>query len=155
MKELKDQLQAISDTIAVLAKQFELLSKQIENIQPMVSKEEIVPPAGEMEVEEAEVKKAEIRPKERAVKAKKPARKAKKPEAAAREAVEEIAGKPLPVLATVLDIIRRSRKGVDIAQIKAKTQFTPRQISNALYKLSKIQGKIEAKARGVYVIKKK
>ena len=153
MKELKDQLQAISDTIAVLAKQFELLSKQIENIQPMVSKEEIVPPAGEME--EAEVKKAEIRPKERAVKAKKPARKAKKPEAAAREEVEEIAEKPLPVLATVLDIIRRSRKGVDIAQIKAKTQFTSRQISNALYKLSKIQGKIEAQARGIYVIKKK
>jgi hypothetical protein len=63
-------------------------------------------------------------------------------------------GDSLPtVLETVYDVVRRSRNGASIAILRQKTGLGARQLSNALYKLSK-RGRIEAKARGVYVRKK-
>ena len=56
------------------------------------------------------------------------------------------------VLDTVFDVIKRSRKGVTIPQLKEKTSLDARQLSNALYKLSK-KGQIFAKSRGQYVKK--
>ena len=53
------------------------------------------------------------------------------------------------VLDTVFDVIKRSKKGVTVAQLKAKTQLDARQLSNALYKLSK-KGLVHAKSRGLY-----
>jgi lambda repressor-like predicted transcriptional regulator len=50
----------------------------------------------------------------------------------------------------VLDAIKRSRKGISIAQLKQKTALGDRQLSNALYKLTK-KGIVHAKSRGVYV----
>jgi predicted Rossmann fold nucleotide-binding protein DprA/Smf involved in DNA uptake len=54
------------------------------------------------------------------------------------------------VLDSVLDAIKRSRKGISIAQLKQKTALGDRQLSNALYKLTK-KGIVHAKSRGVYV----
>jgi len=54
------------------------------------------------------------------------------------------------VLDSVLDVIRKSRNGATISQLKEKTGLESRQLSNALYKLSK-KGKIKSKARGVYI----
>jgi predicted Rossmann fold nucleotide-binding protein DprA/Smf involved in DNA uptake len=56
------------------------------------------------------------------------------------------------VLDTVLDVIKRSKKGVTVAQLKTKTQLDARQLSNALYKLSK-KGLVQAPSRGLYVKK--
>jgi len=56
------------------------------------------------------------------------------------------------VLDTVLDVIKRSKKGVTVAQLKMKTQLDARQLSNALYKLSK-KGLVQAPSRGLYVKK--
>ena len=53
------------------------------------------------------------------------------------------------VLDTVFDVIKRSKKGVTVAQLKTKTQLDARQLSNALYKLSK-KGMVHAKSRGLY-----
>jgi predicted Rossmann fold nucleotide-binding protein DprA/Smf involved in DNA uptake len=53
------------------------------------------------------------------------------------------------VLDTVYEAIRRSRKGISIAQLKDKTHLNARQLSNALYKLSK-KGMIKTVSRGVY-----
>ena len=53
------------------------------------------------------------------------------------------------VLDTVFDVIKRSKKGVTVAQLKTKTQLDARQLSNALYKLSK-KGLVHAKSRGLY-----
>ncbi len=58
----------------------------------------------------------------------------------------------MTVLDAVYDVIKRSKKGVTIAQMKDKTKLDARQLSNALYKLSK-KGSIVAKSRGVYVKK--
>jgi len=54
------------------------------------------------------------------------------------------------VLDSVLEAIKRSRKGISIAQLKQKTALGDRQLSNALYKLTK-KGIVHAKSRGVYV----
>ena len=56
------------------------------------------------------------------------------------------------VLDSVLDVIKRSKKGVTVAQLKTKTQLDARQLSNALYKLSKKQ-LVYAKSRGLYLKK--
>lgn len=56
------------------------------------------------------------------------------------------------VLDSVYDVIKRSRKGVTVSQLKEKTNLDARQLSNALYKLSK-KGQIYAKSRGLYVKK--
>ncbi len=54
------------------------------------------------------------------------------------------------VLDSVFDAIKRSRSGISIAQLKQKTELGDRQLSNALYKLTK-KGVVHAKSRGIYV----
>jgi len=54
------------------------------------------------------------------------------------------------VLDSVFDAIKRSRGGISIAQLTKKTDLGDRQLSNALYKLTK-KGMVYAKTRGVYV----
>jgi len=54
------------------------------------------------------------------------------------------------VLESVLHAIQRSRSGATIPQLKSKTKLGDRQLSNALYKLTK-KGLIQTKSRGVYV----
>lgn len=56
------------------------------------------------------------------------------------------------VLDSVYDVIKRSKKGVTVSQLKQKTNLDARQLSNALYKLSK-KGQVYAKSRGLYVKK--
>lgn len=62
------------------------------------------------------------------------------------------AGGGKTVLDTVYDVIKRTQKGVTVAQLKQKTNLNSRQLSNALYKLSK-KGQVQAKSRGLYVKK--
>jgi DNA-binding transcriptional ArsR family regulator len=54
------------------------------------------------------------------------------------------------VLESVYNAIRRSRSGLSISQLIEKTKLEPRQLSNALYKLSK-KGLVRTRARGIYV----
>ena len=70
-----------------------------------------------------------------------PAKKAKAPAAGGKT-----------VLDTVYDVIKRTKKGVTVAQLKQKTNLDARQLSNALYKLSK-KDQVYAKSRGLYVKK--
>lgn len=58
--------------------------------------------------------------------------------------------KQLTVLDTVFDKIKRAKNGMAISRIQEKTGLGDRQLSNALYKLSK-KGKILSKSRGVYI----
>ena len=68
---------------------------------------------------------------------------------AARKAV---AKKPTRVSAsgTVLAIIKRSRKGVDRATLRNKTDLEGRKIRDIIYRLKK-QGKIKSEPKGIYV----
>jgi len=55
-----------------------------------------------------------------------------------------------PPFDTVVGIVRRSRKGVTVAQIKEKTGFDDKQIRNFINKARR-QGGIKSQNRGVYV----
>jgi TRAP-type C4-dicarboxylate transport system substrate-binding protein len=85
--------------------------------------------------------------KKAAPKAPKKAAAAKKKAAPKKGASSEAKG---TVLESVLDVISKSRSGANIADLKAKTNLESRQLSNALYKLSK-KGQIKTISRGVYV----
>ncbi len=126
MKKLQAQLKAVS-------KELGKLSKQVEKVAAQVAKQAKAKPA----------------PKKKAVK-KAAAKKAKK--AAPKKAAPKKAAKKMTVLDSVYDVVRRARNGATIAQLKQKTGLNPRQLSNALYKVS-TRGKIVAKSRGVYVKK--
>ncbi|MEJ2222252.1 MAG: hypothetical protein P8X80_15760 [Desulfobacterales bacterium] len=76
-----------------------------------------------------------------------------------KKAVRKAAGRKKAAPAkgqTVLDrvyaVIKRSKKGATIATLKTKTGLDSRQLSNALYKLSK-KRLVHAKSRGLYVKK--
>jgi hypothetical protein len=53
----------------------------------------------------------------------------------------------------VLRIIRRHKRGVDIAKLKARTGFDERKIGNILYRAHK-EGKIRRVSRGIYAAAK-
>ena len=111
--------------LKTVSKSLAALSKQVERLSKQVDK---LQPA----------KKAAAKPKTA------PARKP-----AARKAAAA-GGKT--VLDTVYDAIKRNKKGVTVVQLKQKTKLDARQLSNALYKLSK-KGQVYAKSRGLYVKK--
>ena len=124
MKKLQDQVKAVTKELAKL-------TKKVEKLQQQVAKAAAAPkkPAAKKTAKKAAPKKKKAAP------AKTPGDK-----------------KPM-VLEAVYDVVRRARNGATIAKLKEETGLTPRQLSNALYKLS-TRGMIEAKARGVYVKKK-
>ena len=119
-------MSAAKDQLAGIAKSLASLAKQVEKISKQVAK-----------TKAAKAAKAPAA-KKKAVK-KRPAKKAAAPKTAT-------------VLDMVFDAVRRSRNGITIAKLKDKTGLESRQLSNALYKLTK-RDKIVAKSRGVYIKK--
>jgi predicted Rossmann fold nucleotide-binding protein DprA/Smf involved in DNA uptake len=133
MKKIQTQLKSVSKTLAGLAQKIEKLNAQLAKA-PAAKK---AAPAK---------KKAAAPKKKAAAKKKAPAKKKvaakKKPAAKAKDKAT--------VLDSVMAVINKSRSGATIANLKAKTGLESRQLSNALYKLSK-KGMIKSKSRGVYV----
>lgn len=123
MKKLKDQLKTVTKTLVSLSKQVERVSKQVEKL---------------------EAKKTAAVSKKKA-----PARKAAAKKAPAKRAK---ASGGATVLDSVFNVIKRSKKGVTIPAMRQKTKLDARQLSNALYKLTK-KGMIKTTMRGVYVKK--
>ena len=125
MKKIKDPLKTIAKSLLSLSKKVEKIAKQADALMPSKP----VPAAKKTVAKKAVAKKT-------AAKKKPPAAKVAPP-------------KQLAVLDSVFDSIKRAKKGVTVAQIKEKLDLNAKQLSNALYKLSK-KGKIEAKSRGLY-----
>lgn len=125
MKRIQTQLKTISKSLASLSKQVERITKQVNKLQP--------------------AKKAPA-------KRKKAARKAAVRRKAAPARRKAAPAKGQTVLDSVYSVIKRSNKGATIATLKTKTGLDSRQLSNALYKLSK-KRMVRAKSRGLYVKK--
>ncbi len=123
MKKIQTQLKTISKSLASLSKQVERITKQVDKLQP--------------------AKKAPA-------KRKKAVRKAAARKVAVRRKAAPAKGKT--VLDSVYSVIKSSKKGATIATLKTKTGLDSRQLSNALYKLSK-KRMVHAKSRGLYVKK--
>jgi hypothetical protein len=131
MAKLQDQLKTISKNLVSLSKQLDRLTKQVAKLSAPKKKAA----AKKKAAKKAVARKAAPRKKAAAKKA--PAKKA----AAAGQST---------VLDTVLEVVKKSRNGATIAKLREKTKLESRQLSNALYKLSK-RGLIKAKSRGLYI----
>ena len=123
MAILKRDLQAVKKDIVALQKKMEKLLKAYERPQKAKA------------VKRTKKKVVKARPK-RAVKMRKTTRKKKTPAITATE--------------QVLKIVRRSRKGVDVPMLKAKTGFDDKKVRNIVFRASK-EGKIKKIGRGIYV----
>ena len=124
MPKLQTELKAVSKSLTALSKQVERISRQVDKLQP--------------------AKKAP---------AKRKAAPVRKAAAARKPAAGKAAGaRGTTVLDTVFDAIKRTKNGATVAQLKQRTKLDARQLSNALYKLSK-KGQVHAKSRGLYVKK--
>ena len=123
MKKIKAQLKTLSKSLATLSKQVEKINDEVDKLQ---------------------APQKTCTPAKKAVAKKKVAKKA-----AAKKAAP---AKQATMLDAVFDIIKRTKKGVTVAQLREKTKLDSRQLSNALYKLTK-KGTIQTKSRGLYVKK--
>ena len=56
----------------------------------------------------------------------------------------------MTALDTVYDAIKRSKQGLGVTDIQAKTGFNEKKIRNVIFRLNKI-GKIKRKHRGIYL----
>jgi len=126
MKRIQTQLKTISKSLVSLSKQVEKITKQVDKLQPAKKA-----PAQRKKA----VRKVAVR---------------RKAAAPARRKAAPAKGKT--VLDSVYNVIKRSKKGATIATLKTKTGLDSRQLSNALYKLSK-KRMVRAKSRGLYVKK--
>jgi len=100
-------------------------------------------------------KKAVVLKKKTAVKSKATKKLKAKPVKAVKAktaAVKKAPAGQATILGSVLSAIKKSKNGVAIGKIKEKTGLEQRQLSNALYKLSR-NGKIKTKERGIYIAK--
>jgi predicted Rossmann fold nucleotide-binding protein DprA/Smf involved in DNA uptake len=115
----------LQNQLETISKSLTALSQRVERISKQIDKQQ---PA----------KKAAAKPK--AAPARKPAVK------------KATAAKGTTVLDTVHDAIKRAKNGATVAQLKQRTKLNARQLSNALFKLSK-KDQVYAKSRGLYVKK--
>lgn len=85
------------------------------------------------------------------------ASKLEKPKTVKQKAVKKLAVKKpaakkavkLTVADTTFAVIKRSKKGVGVAELMKQTEFDQKKIYNIIYKLKK-QGKIKSVEKGVY-----
>lgn len=129
MKKVKDQLKTIAKSLLSLSMKVEKIAEKVDALRS--------------------VKPAPAAKK--AVAKKTPAKKAVAKKTAAKKTPAKKAAptKQLTVQDAVFNTIKRTKKGVTVAQLKEKLDLNAKQLSNTLYKLSK-KGKIEAKSRGLY-----
>ncbi|HSQ83282.1 MAG TPA: hypothetical protein VLM43_01055 [Desulfobacterales bacterium] len=132
MKKIKAQLKTLSKSLAAISKQVEKITNQVDKLQAPKK----AAPAKKAVAKKKAAKKKVV--KKKAVK-----------KAAAKKAAP---AKQVTMLDTVFDVIKRTKKGVTVTQLREKTKLDSRQLSNALYKLTK-KGVIQTKARGLYVKK--
>ena len=132
MKKIKAQLKTLSKSLATISKQVEKITNQVDKLQAPKK----AAPAKKAVAKKKAAKKKIV--KKKAVK-----------KAAAKKAAP---AKQVTMLDAVFDVIKRTKKGVTVTQLREKTKLDSRQLSNALYKLTK-KGVIQTKARGLYVKK--
>ena len=122
MAILKKDLHAVKRDIVALGKRLEKLIKAHEPIP-----------------------KAKKVTKKKAVKKTKTVKKAPAKKAPAKK-------KATQVTATdkILQIVKRSKKGVDVSTLKKKTGFDDKKVRNIVFRASK-EGKIKKSGRGIYV----
>ena len=134
----KKDLQAVKRDIKALEKKLE---KLLTAYEPM--------PKAKKVTKKKAVKKAKVVKKAAAKKA--PAKKkAAARKAPAKKAVAEKKTSEVTSTDKILQIVKRSKKGVDVPTLKKKTGFDDKKVRNIVFRASK-EGKIKKSGRGIYV----
>ena len=121
MKNLKKDLQAVTKELKALARKAEAMAKNVDKLE-----------------------------KAQATKKRKPKAKVTKKASARKKApAKKSAAKPTAT-DQVLNVIKRSKKGVDAPTLMKKTGLADKTVRNILFRASK-QRKIKRSGRGVYV----
>ncbi|MFO7652901.1 MAG: hypothetical protein R6X25_03660 [Candidatus Krumholzibacteriia bacterium] len=149
MKDVQKKLLAVSAKLSSLANQVE---KMIEALE--AEKAQATPVKKSPAPRKAKTPANKTRAAKKASRAKTaPSKKAIKPVTAEAQAKAPAAPDSPTMLDNIFGMISRSRSGITVEKLKKRTGLEARQVSNALYKLTK-KGKIEALSRGVYGKKK-
>ena len=127
MKNLKKDVQAVTKGLKALTRKTEAMVKKVDKLE---------------KVQAAKKRKAKAKVTKKAPARKKVA--AKKKASAKKRAAK------LTATGQVLNIIKRSKKGVDAPTLMKKTGLADRTVRNILFRASK-QRKIKRSGRGVYV----
>lgn len=148
---MKTELKKIAKSLASLSKQVEKVAMQAEKAKPKKAAAKKTAakkaPAKKKATRKVAAKKTTAK---KAVAKKAPVKKAVKKKAAPRKV--KTGAKTATVLNNVMGAIKKAKKGASIADLKAKTGLAAKQLSNALYKLTK-RGSITTVSRGIYVKK--
>ncbi len=146
MKKLLKNLISISETLSILAVRvekiadvFEAESLQAKPAKKTAAKKRAVPK--KVKKKAAPKKKVAAKKKETPVEAE-----------PTKEVSEQESEPEGGIIDNILGLISSGGEGTTVSELKEKTGFAPRQVSNALFKL-KQGGKIESLSRGVYVKK--
>ncbi|MGD2097370.1 MAG: hypothetical protein PVG35_07295 [Desulfobacterales bacterium] len=123
MAILKRDLQAVKKDIKALEKKLEKLLKAYEKPQ---------------------------RPKAARKVKRRTAKRKTQPRAAAKKSSSRKRSSQMTATEQILKIVKRSRKGVDVPTLKAKTGFQDKKVRNIIFRASK-EGKIKKIGRGIYV----
>ena len=147
MKKIKAQLKTLSKSLAAISKKVENITNQVDKLSAPKKAVPAKKTVAKKKVAKKKVAKKKVAKKKVAKKAAAKKKVAKK--AAAKKAAP---AKQVTMLDAVFDVIKRTKKGVTVTQLREKTKLDSRQLSNALYKLTK-KGAIQTKSRGLYVKK--
>ena len=123
MKNLKQDLQAVTRELKALTRKTEAMAKKVAKLEKAQGAAKAKPKAKTKAAKKAPVKK----------------------KAVAKKKVAK-----LTATDQVVNIIKRSKKGADVAGLIKKTGFGERTVRNILFKAGK-QGKIKRAGRGIYV----
>jgi hypothetical protein len=136
---LKKELKALEKKMGQLLKAFETSSKPKKATKAKTVKKATAKPAA---AKKAAAKKS---PTKKAAAKKAPAKKVAAKKAPAKK-------KAAQVTATdqILNIIKRSKKGVDVPSLKKKTGFDDKKVRNIVFRAAK-EGRIKKSGRGIYV----
>ena len=132
MKELDALIKTVADGLKAMSQGVEKLAEKVEGISKSLDDEKVAPKTPP---------KSKRKPSAKSTK-KSPGKTPEKPTAEK--------DMPLTAAATVLGIIKRSKKGVDTNTLMQKTGYDRKKIANIIYKLKK-QNAIKSTGKGVYV----
>jgi len=137
MNNLKNSLKAISKELKTLMNKVEQLGRALEK-------------AGKTAISSKTMTKKDVK---KAVAKKAPAKKkAAVKKASVQKADAKSDANASTAIETVVDIIQKSKSGVNVETLISKTGYDAKKISNLVYKAKK-RGDIKSGAKGIYVKK--
>ena len=131
--------------MAILKKELTALKRDFKALETKMEKLLKAAGAAEQAKKVTKAKAVKARPAKKA-----PAKKAAVAKTAAKKAVTGKKAGQVTATDQILNIIKRSKKGVDVPTLKKKTGFNDKKVRNIVFRAAK-EGRIKKAGRGVYV----